>query len=241
MVSTPRAPRPTRARSRTSGFSSRVARSTSPVPVTSSRPAICADSAGGDTAGAVGAGRDRRRPGSARRCRPCCAGDSPRCSELGVEHRAAGCRRARSPSSPRGRRRRSRSGRSGVSIVCSGARDRGEAVAGADHLHGRAVGPRLLDRRRRSPRCRRVPRPGWVGRLEARPVAPLHAGEPRRGPSRAPRPAPSGWRGRVCATRAATSAGADGDQVRRRRAVVVDDAAGRAWRPARHRRRARSG
>ena len=128
--------RPGRA-SRTSGFSVADARSTSPV---------AGDQLEADDLGGQRRPRRRRCRGCRWRSRParvCSAmspmlcSDRPSALEGEVEVLAAACRRGRSPSSPRGRRRGSRQPVGSQQGVL-GRRDRGEAVAGADHLDGRA-------------------------------------------------------------------------------------------------------
>ena len=111
-----------------------VARSTSPVPVTSSRPATCADSAGGDAAGAVGAGRDRAGERLLGDVAHVVQGQAEPL-ELGVERLSGVPAAAVTVIASRSTATIPVS-RSGRSMRVLGRGDRGEAVAGADHLHG---------------------------------------------------------------------------------------------------------
>ena len=224
VVRIPSAPSPTRATSRTSAFSSGVARSRSPVPVTSSSPTTCAASpaavppvpwvpveiAPASVCSAMSPMLCRLRPS---------ASSSALSTFSGVPARAvtvsASWSTATMPVRPVGPEH----GR-------LGRRDRGEAVAGADHLD-RARGLQRAAYLRDD--VARVGRGGLTrraGRLQTRPVRPgAHAASLLTGRPRVP-----------TAASGAEEPEASGDEVRRVRAVCVDHHAARARHRARCRR-----
>ena len=221
VVRMPSAPRPTRATSRTSAFSSRVGAEHLAVAGDQLEAGHLRASPAATPAGAVGAGARWRRPGSARRCRPCCAatGRAARGSAFSSLQRRAGQRGD-------GHRvavdaRRCRVSPPGREHGALGGRDRGEAVAGADHLHGAAGVARP---RHRVDHVAGVGRRGLTasGAPSARPDQFVHVahggslgltgGAPRRVAH--------------CAASTATSPAEAGTTVRRGRAVRVDHQAG---------------
>ncbi len=169
-VRIPRAPSPSRATSRTSGFSSASARSSTPSPVTISRPGHLRAQRGHLAARAMGAGGDRTGDGL--------LGDVSHVVQRQVEALQGGVQLVQ--------RRAGKCGHGhGVAVHAHdaaqaagpqdqavGERDVGERVAGAGHLHGEVLVARCDHRVGDFTGVVRVELLGRMSRGQARPVGP---------------------------------------------------------------------